>query len=151
MTGYEQAWAEPVRDVLEGMGLHVQWQEVEDGRPNVLGRWEGAGGGKSLMFNGHMDTSYSGREPWLAGIRGFQPDGFVQDGRVYGLGISNMKGALACYMEAVRALHDAGVRLQGDLMIAGVSGEIEKTQWHSQAASTGDTLLARASSPHTAG
>jgi acetylornithine deacetylase len=50
--------------------------------------------------------------------------------RVYGLGISNMKGALACYMEAVRALRDAGVRLRGDVMIACVCGEIEKTQWH---------------------
>jgi acetylornithine deacetylase/succinyl-diaminopimelate desuccinylase-like protein len=41
-----------------------------------------------------------------------------------------MKGALACYMEAVRSLQDAGVRLRGDVMIACVSGEIEKTQWH---------------------
>src|SRR5204863_502148 len=102
-TGSEQAMGERVRDELEDMGLQVQWQEVEDGRPNVVGLWEGAGGGKSLMFNGHMDTSYSGREPWLAGIRGFQPQGFVQDGRVYGLGISNMKGALACYLEAARS------------------------------------------------
>jgi acetylornithine deacetylase/succinyl-diaminopimelate desuccinylase-like protein len=112
------------------LGLRVQWQEVEEGRPNVIGLLEGAGGGKSLMFNGHMDTSYSGQEPWLAGIRGFQPEGFVQDGRVYGLGISNMKGALACYVEAVRALLDAGVRLRGDVMVAAVAGEIEKTQWH---------------------
>lgn len=120
---------ERVRDELAGMGLQVQWQEVEDGRPNVIGILEGEGAGKSLMFNGHMDTSYSGREPWLAGIRGFQPAGFVQDGRIYGLGISNMKGALACYIEAVRALRDAGVRLKGDVMIACVAGEIEKTQW----------------------
>ena len=84
------------------MGLRVQWQQVEDGRANVLGIREGAGGGPSLMFNGHMDTSYSGREPWLAGVRGFQPDPFVHEGRLYGLGISNMKGALACYVEAVR-------------------------------------------------
>jgi acetylornithine deacetylase/succinyl-diaminopimelate desuccinylase-like protein len=39
-----------------------------------------------------------------------------------------MKGALACYLEAVRTLQDAGVRLQGDVLIAAVSGEIEKTQ-----------------------
>ena len=39
-----------------------------------------------------------------------------------------MKGALACYVEAVRALQDAGVRLRGDVMIAAVCGEIEKTQ-----------------------
>jgi acetylornithine deacetylase len=121
---------ERVRAEFEDLGLQVQWQQVEDGRPNVVGLMEGAGDGPSLMFNGHMDTSYSGQEPWLAGIRGFQPQGFVQDGRVYGLGISNMKGALACYMAAVRALRDAGVRLRGDVMVACVAGEIEKTQWH---------------------
>ena len=60
---------------------------------------------------------------------GFQPQHFVEDGRLYGLGISNMKGALACYVEAVRALQDAGVRLRGDVMIAAVCGEIEKTQY----------------------
>jgi acetylornithine deacetylase/succinyl-diaminopimelate desuccinylase-like protein len=128
-TGSEQAMGEYMRDTFRGMGLKVAWQEVEDGRPNVIGTLEGAGGGKSLMFNGHMDTSYSGEEPWLAGIPGFQPQGFVQDGRIYGLGISNMKGALCCYVEAVRALQDAGVRLRGDVVLAAVCGEIEKTQW----------------------
>ena len=59
---------------------------------------------------------------------GFQPEPFVRDGRLYGLGVSNMKGALACYVEALRTLSDAGVRLRGDLMIAAVCGEIEKTQ-----------------------
>jgi len=127
-TGSEQAMAEVMRDVLAKLGLQVQWQQVEDGRANVLGTWAGSGGGPSLMFNGHMDTSYSGREPWLEEIPGFQPEGFERDGRIYGLGISNMKGALACYVEAVRALQDAGVRLKGDVLIAAVSGEIEKAQ-----------------------
>ena len=81
------------------------------------------------MFNGHMDTSYSGREPWLKDVPGFQPKAFVEGDRLYGLGISNMKGALACYVEAVRALQDAGVRLRGDVLIAAVCGEIEKTQY----------------------
>jgi acetylornithine deacetylase/succinyl-diaminopimelate desuccinylase-like protein len=40
-----------------------------------------------------------------------------------------MKGALACYVEALRALRDAGVRLRGDVLIAAVCGEIEKTQY----------------------
>jgi acetylornithine deacetylase/succinyl-diaminopimelate desuccinylase-like protein len=128
-TGSEQAMGEYMRDTFRGMKLGVNWQQVEDGRPNVAGTLEGTGGGKSLMFNGHMDTSYSGEEPWLAGIPGFQPQGFVQDGRIYGLGISNMKGALCCYVEAVRALQDAGVRLRGDVVLAAVCGEIEKTQW----------------------
>src|SRR5215218_6087403 len=127
-TGSEQAAAELMRDELDDAGLQVQWQQVEDGRANVLGTWAGAGGGPSLMFNGHLDTSYSGREPWLQGIPGFQPEGFEQDGRIYGLGISNMKGAVAAYIEAVRALQDNNVSLKGDVLIAAVAGEIEKTQ-----------------------
>ncbi len=127
-TGSEEACAVVMRDALAELGLHVQWQQVEDGRANVLGTLPGVGGGPTLMFNGHTDTSYSGEEPWLAGIPGFQPHGFQRDGRVYGLGISNMKGALACYIEALRGLRDEGVRLRGDVLVAAVCGEIEKTQ-----------------------
>jgi acetylornithine deacetylase len=127
-TGDEQAMAELMVELYEELGLRVQWQQVEDGRANALGILEGAGDGSSLMFNGHMDTSYSGREPWLRGVPGFQPAAFERDGRLYGLGISNMKGALACYVEVVHALQEAGVQLRGDLLIAAVCGEIEKTQ-----------------------
>ena len=127
-TGDEQAMAELMAETLSEIGLAVQWQQVEDGRANVLGTYAGSGGGQTLMFNGHMDTSYSGREPWLRHVPGFQPSPFVEGGSLYGLGISNMKGALACYVEAVRALQDSGVRLAGDVLIAAVCGEIEKTQ-----------------------
>ena len=127
-TGDEEPAARLMVELYEALGLQVQWQQVEEGRANALGTWPGAGGGKSLMFNGHLDTSYSGREPWLRSVPGFQPHAFERDGRLYGLGISNMKGAVACYVEAVRALQDAGVRLRGDVLIAAVCGEIEKTQ-----------------------
>ena len=127
-TGDEARMADLMVDVFDGMRLHVQRQEVEEGRANALGTWAGTGGGPSLMFNGHMDTSYSGREPWLRDVPGFQPKAFERDGRLYGLGISNMKGALACYVESVRSLQEDGVRLKGDVLIAAVSGEIEKTQ-----------------------
>jgi len=43
-TGSEQAAAELMRDVLDGIGLQTQWQQVEDGRANVLGTRAGAGG-----------------------------------------------------------------------------------------------------------
>src|SRR5690348_12663243 len=127
-TGDEESMARRMVELYEELGLDVQWQQVEDGRANALGTWRGSGGGKSLMFNGHMDTSYSGREAWLRDVPGFQPHAFVRDGRLYGLGISNMKGALACYVEAVHALQDAGVRLRGDVLLAAVCGEIEKAQ-----------------------
>jgi acetylornithine deacetylase/succinyl-diaminopimelate desuccinylase-like protein len=128
-TGSEEPIAAFMADTFRELGLSVQWQQVEDGRANVVGTLTGAGGGPALMFNGHMDTSYSGREPWLAHVPGFQPEPFVRDGRLYGLGISNMKGALACYVEALRSLSDDGVRLRGDVVVAAVCGEIEKAQF----------------------
>ena len=128
-TGDEQAMAGLMLELYDDLRLQSQFQQVEDGRANALGTLAGTGGGKSLMFNGHMDTSYSGREPWLRDVPGFQPEAFERDGRLYGLGISNMKGALACYVEAVRALVDAGIRLRGDVLVAAVCGEIEKTQY----------------------
>ncbi|HWH55552.1 MAG TPA: M20/M25/M40 family metallo-hydrolase [Gaiellaceae bacterium] len=128
-TGSEEAMAAFMADSFRELGLAVQWQQVEEGRANVVGTLNGAGAGPSLMFNGHMDTSYSGREPWLAHVPGFQPEPFVREDRLYGLGISNMKGALACYVEALRALADEGVRLRGDVVVAAVCGEIEKAQF----------------------
>jgi acetylornithine deacetylase len=127
-TGSEGAMATFMAETFQELGLAVQWQQVEQGRANVLGTLRGAGGGPTLMFNGHMDTSYSGKEPWLAHVPGFQPDPFIRERRLYGLGISNMKGALACYVEALRALADDGISLRGDVLVAAVCGEIEKAQ-----------------------
>jgi acetylornithine deacetylase len=127
-TGGELAMAQYMQSALSQLGLHVTWQEVEEGRANVVGRWIGAGGGKNLMFNGHMDTSNTGSEEFLTGI-GYKPHAVVKDGFVYGLGIYNMKGALVCYTHAVKALQRSGVKLKGDVIVAAVAGEIEKTQW----------------------
>ncbi|MGH9500497.1 MAG: M20 family metallopeptidase [Terriglobales bacterium] len=127
-TGEELRMAEYMQSALQNVGLNVTWQEVEEGRANVVGRWTGSGGGKNLMFNGHMDTSNTGREEFLTGI-GYKPGAVVKNGFIYGLGIYNMKGALVCYTHAVKALQRAGVKLKGDVIIAAVAGEIEKTQW----------------------
>jgi acetylornithine deacetylase/succinyl-diaminopimelate desuccinylase-like protein len=126
-TGEEQAMAEWIAGELRALGLAVQLQQVEDGRANVLATRAGRGGAPTLMLNGHVDTSYSGREPWSQGVEGFQPVGVERDGRIWGLGISNMKGALACYLAALDALRDADLR--GDVLVAAVCGEIEKTQY----------------------
>src|SRR5574340_246969 len=127
-TGEELEMGRYLRSAWEAMGLQVTSQEVEEGRANVIGRWQGQGGGKNLMFNGHMDTSNTGREAFLSGI-GYKAHAVVREGLIYGLGIYNMKGALVCYTQAVRALQRAGVALRGDVILAAVVGEIEKTQW----------------------
>lgn len=127
-TGSEQPCAEYLHALLSGIGLESELQLIEPGRANAVGRLRGTGNGRTLMFNGHVDTSYSGREAWLD-APGFKPDPILRDDAIIGLGIMNMKGSVACYVEAVRALIDAGVELSGDIIIAGVAGEIEKAEW----------------------
>src|SRR5215472_15067288 len=101
-TGEELEMGRYMRRALQELGLNVSWQEVEDGRANVVGLWEGTGNGKSLMFNGHMDTSNTGRETFLTGL-GYKAKAVIRDRMIYGLGIYNMKGALVCYVHAVKA------------------------------------------------
>jgi len=127
-TGREEEAADYLCTVFSDLGLTTIQQRIEPGRANAVGRLAGAGVGRSLMFNGHLDTSYSGDEPWLKGP-GFKPDPIIRDDAILGLGIMNMKGSVACYVEAVRAILDAGIRLEGDVIVAGVAGEIEKAEW----------------------
>jgi len=127
-TGNEFEMACYMKQALAALDPNVSWQEIEERRANVVARWRGTGGGKNLMFNGHMDTSNTGREEFLTGI-GYKPKAVVRDGFLYGLGIYNMKGALVCYTQALKALARSGLKLKGDVIIAAVVGEIEKSQW----------------------
>ncbi len=131
-TGHEQEIGEYFLDHFRGLGMRARGQELEEGRLNAVGTLEGTGGGASLMFNGHMDTSLTGIEELDISVLGemhdgFRPHAWVEDGFVRGLGAFNMKGALAAYLGVVEALVEADVRPRGDVVIAGVAGEIEKT------------------------
>jgi len=116
ITGEEEEVAKYLGGEFEKLGMEVEYQYVEDGRPNIIGRLKGTGGGATLMFNAHMDHFDNPQET------------VVEDDRIYGRGLVNMKAAFPCYIEAVAALQKAGVKLKGDLIIAGVVGEIEKAQ-----------------------
>jgi acetylornithine deacetylase len=124
-TGEEAAIGLSVADRFGSLGLDVERQEVEPGRANVVATWRGTGGGNSLLFNGHFDTGLSGREPGLA--FGLRPAAKIVEGWIYGLGVSNMKSAFPCYFGAISALQKAGVQPAGDITVAGVVGETEKS------------------------
>lgn len=116
---------------LRELGLTVRLQEVESGRNNVVGRLPGTGGGPTLMFSAHFDTSTTGQEQdaWRSAggsFGGGQARARVEGGWIHGLGASNMKGAFAAYWGALRALHRAGVRLPGDILVTGLVGETER-------------------------
>jgi acetylornithine deacetylase/succinyl-diaminopimelate desuccinylase-like protein len=124
-TGQEAEMARAYYEVLGGAGFRATLQPIGDGRFNAIGILEGAGGGKSLMFNGHLDTSF-GSELAERGI-GYKTEATVIDDEwIYGMGSFNMKSALAAYVATSEAIQAAGIRLGGDVVIAGVAGEIEK-------------------------
>ena len=93
---------------------------VEGERVNAVGTWRGTGGGKSLLFNGHLDTNPVS-EGWTVDPWG----GKVDDKFIYGIGVSNMKAGDAAYFCAVRTLIQAGVRLKGDVILTFVVGELQ--------------------------
>lgn len=129
-TGHEVDLADFILGWYARHGLKPIRQEVEPGRPNAVGVLKGKGGGLSLMINGHMDTSFTGTDQDSL-ITTIDPnevlDGRIEEGKVRGLGISNMKGGLASFLTAASALARSGVTLKGDLVLAAVVGEISRT------------------------
>jgi putative selenium metabolism hydrolase len=86
---------------------------------NVIGRI-GAGGGKKLVLNGHMDTiGVSDPAAWIRDPFGAK----IENGVLYGRGAADMKGALAAMVYGAKMLLDSGVFLFGDLYLVGVVQE----------------------------
>ncbi|MBI3078239.1 MAG: M20/M25/M40 family metallo-hydrolase [Deltaproteobacteria bacterium] len=115
-TGEEGPAGRFVYDWLRANGFEAVLQEFEPGRFNAVGILRGEGAGCSLMFNGHLDVSEFGS--------GRIEKSFVRDGMIYGEGIANMKGSVASFLMAGKALLTSGARLKGDLILAAVGGEI---------------------------
>ena len=130
-TGQEKAIGEFILNWFERNGLKAVRQDVELERPNAIGILKGDGTGLSLSFNGHTDTSFTGTSEDLRMVTNIEPEaelkGRIVGDRVQGLGISNMKGGVAAFMIAGKALQKSGVRLKGDVIFAAVVGEISRT------------------------
>jgi len=138
-TGQEKAIAEFILGWFAQNGIKAVRQDVDVDRPNAVGVVKGDGTGFSLGFNGHTDTSFTGTSADLRMVADTQPDaelkGRIVGNKVQGLGISNMKGGVASFMMAGKALHKSGIKLKGDVILAAVVGEISRSPigpWQSQ-------------------
>ena len=137
VSGGEQAAQRAMAAKYESFGLETEIvpsdrEEIEShpafcddaipfvDRLNVIGRWRGTGGGRSLLVNGHMDVVPPGdlakwtRNPW---------GGEIEGDLMYGRGACDMKSGLASAAFAVRALQSIGVALRGDVLLESVIGE----------------------------
>lgn len=110
-------------EVYARAGCEVDLFAKSPGRENCVGllRGAGGGGGRSLIFNGHVDVvpggpaeDWTGGDPW---------SGRVEDGQIWGRGATDMKAGLMAQAFAAVALREAGIRLQGDLVLEAVVGE----------------------------
>ena len=111
----EAGIARYVADFLRSAGLKTRVQKLGPHRANAVGILRGRGGGKSLMFNGHLDT---------VGVAGMEApfSARVEKGRLYGRGAQDMKGGIAAALLAAATLA-ADSRLPGDLVVAAVADE----------------------------
>ncbi|HEU0117077.1 MAG TPA: M20/M25/M40 family metallo-hydrolase [Alphaproteobacteria bacterium] len=119
-TESERDVAVYIHDLLKKEGFAVEYQEVSKGRPQVIARLKGSGGGRSLMFNGHIDND-SVLESWK--WNPYEPR--IEDNRLWGAGIHNMKSGVAAMIAAAIAVKQSGIPLKGDLVVACVVGELQ--------------------------
>ena len=119
-TDGEKVLAGFMVEQMRALGLDASLTPVPGDRVNAIGRRAGTGGGRSLLFNGHLDTNPVSEgwtvDPW---------EGKVDDAFIYGIGVSNMKAGDAAYFCALRTLIEAGVKLKGDVVLTYVVGELQ--------------------------
>ncbi|MCR4429345.1 MAG: ArgE/DapE family deacylase, partial [Caldiserica bacterium] len=133
-VGGETKVNEFLKPVMEAIGLKTDMWEKEKGRHNLVGVYQGTGGGKSLIFNGHVDVVPPGDEkewtkagPW---------SGKIDSDRIWGRGACDMKGGNAAAIIALKAVLNAGFKPRGDVIIEMVVGE----EMMNTEAGTGATL-----------
>lgn len=121
VRGQESAAARFVSAIHRQAGAEVELYAAAPGRENAIGVIRGSGGGQTLLLNGHVDVVPPGDPAAWTGGDPFS--GELRDGRVWGRGSADMKAGVLAQAFAARALHDAGIRLRGDLVLNAVVGE----------------------------
>ena len=115
LPGDERAVAERILAEMRKLGLdNVETVARDPARPNLICRVAGAGAGPTLMLAGHSDTKPVGDSS------GWDTDPLtptIREGRLYGLGATDMKGAVAAMVYAAATLSQAERRLRGSLML----------------------------------
>ncbi len=120
VVGGEGRVSQFVAEIYRELGAEVDVFGLEPGRENAVGVIRGSGGGRSLIYNGHVDVVPPGRiENWRHDPFGGELDGE----RIWGRGSTDMKAGVLAQAFAARALKRSGVRLRGDLILEAVVGE----------------------------
>jgi len=117
-SGHEDGAAETMKKWLITLGFD---QVIIDGYGNVIGRIQGRGPGKIILLDGHIDTvPVPDQSKWTHMPYG----GEVADGKIFGRGTSDMKGAVSAMMcAAAYFAADTARDFPGDIYVSGVVHE----------------------------
>lgn len=118
-SGHEDKAAEALKAYMKETGV---FDEIEtDCYGNVIGHIKGKNPGSKVLFDGHIDTVPVGN------LKDWKHDPFhavVEDGKLYGRGAADMKGAVAAFTVAAhRYAVENGKNFAGDVYVAGVVHE----------------------------
>ncbi|MGH9152558.1 MAG: M20/M25/M40 family metallo-hydrolase [Acidimicrobiales bacterium] len=124
-AGHELATAEAVHAWYREHAVPSDLVHLVDDRANVVARVRGSGGGRSILFNAHLDTEASGPDyDNLMAVPDPNLVGAWREGdRIFGHTVLNDRGCMAVMMVAGRALLEGGARLRGDVILTSVAGE----------------------------
>ena len=110
-------------DSVPDIENHPYWltgRNYPDERKNVVARWKGSGGGRSILLSGHIDVAP--REPGKWEVTSpFEP--LLRNGRLYGRGSADLKGGIAAAYWAIRILVELGFKPGGDILFESVVDE----------------------------
>jgi succinyl-diaminopimelate desuccinylase len=119
--GNEKAAAQFLKPLLSKMGFKIKTVLSPKGRWNIVAERRWGKGGRTLIFNGHLDVVPAGNpSQWK-----FPPfRGTLSKGRIYGRGASDMKGGIASFIHALSTIERSKMRLrQGAVVLHLVSDE----------------------------
>jgi acetylornithine deacetylase/succinyl-diaminopimelate desuccinylase-like protein len=127
-TGSEGPAGEFVYEWLGKNGFAPKKYAMIPERFNVAAWIDGSGGGHSLIFNAHLDTTLRPDAVWSARdpLDRLYHSAWVEGDSIYGDGVVNDKGPMAAFLVAAKAIKDARYPLKGDLIVSAVAGEISR-------------------------
>ena len=116
----EQEVCEYLSDILKSLGMKVRLQEVLPKRPNIIAEVLGGNDGKSIMFNGHIDTVPIGNiEKWNTDPY----KAIIKDSKLFGRGATDMKGSIASMIIAIKYIMNNVENFNGKIIFTGVMAE----------------------------
>jgi succinyl-diaminopimelate desuccinylase len=124
--GDTRAAAAFLHDALAAEGVPVSYRTAKPEWPNVVGTFTAHGPGPHLVLNGHIDVFPPGpteawsRDPW---------SGAIEDGKVHGRGVVDMKCGTAASVWTYIYLHRLRAELAGRLTLTCVSDEETGGTW----------------------